>query len=233
MEIRLQKYIFVAHKQNIVSEIKNIIFDLGGVIINLDIPKTISEFNKLTNKPFESIYTQLQQTPIFDLFDKGQINETDFFIELNKSLDNPLTDKQLLDAWNAMLLDFPLHRLELLSQLKQRYRIFLLSNTNETHITRFEKDLYQQHGYKNLEPFFEKVYYSCRMGMRKPDAAIFDFVLKENSLNASETIFIDDSPQHIKGALDAGIQSYLLLSVCVLSGPTETTVIGTSNFCSK
>ncbi|MBP8033430.1 MAG: HAD family phosphatase [Bacteroidia bacterium] len=210
MEIRLQKYIFVAHKQNIVSEIKNIIFDLGGVIINLDIPKTISEFNKLTNKPFESIYTQLQQTPIFDLFDKGQINETDFFIELNKSLDNPLTDKQLLDAWNAMLLDFPIHRLELLNQLKQRYRIFLLSNTNETHITRFEDDLYQQHGYKNLEPFFEKVYYSCRIGMRKPDREIFDFVLNDNSLNASETIFIDDSPQHVEGALKTGINAYLL-----------------------
>lgn len=192
------------------SEIKNIIFDLGGVIINLDIPKTISEFNKLSANPFESIYNQLQQTPIFDLFDKGQINETNFFIELNKSLDNPLTDKQLLNAWNAMLLDFPIDRLELLNQLKNRYRIFLLSNTNETHITRFEEDLYQQHGYKNLEPFFEKVYYSCRIGMRKPDREIFDFVLKENSLNASETIFIDDSPQHIEGALKTGIKAHLL-----------------------
>jgi HAD superfamily hydrolase (TIGR01509 family) len=193
-----------------VSEIKNIIFDLGGVIINLDIPKTISEFNKLTNKPFESIYTQLHQSPIFDLFDKGQISEADFFFELNNSLDQPLTHKQLLNAWNAMLLDFPIHRLELLNQLKQRYRIFLLSNTNETHIAQFENDLYQHHGYKNLEPFFEKVYYSCRMNMRKPDREIFDFVLQENTLNASETIFIDDSPQHIEGALKTGIKAHLL-----------------------
>lgn len=192
------------------SEIKNIIFDLGGVIINLDIPKTISEFNKLTNKPFESIYTQLHQSPIFDLFDKGQISEADFFFELNNSLDQPLTHKQLLNAWNAMLLDFPIHRLELLNQLKQRYRIFLLSNTNETHIAQFENDLYQHHGYKNLEPFFEKVYYSCRMNMRKPDREIFDFVLQENTLNASETIFIDDSPQHIEGALKTGIKAHLL-----------------------
>jgi len=193
-----------------VSEIKNIIFDLGGVIINLDIPKTISEFNKLTNKPFESIYTQLHQSAIFDLFDKGQISEADFFFELNNSLDQPLTHKQLLNAWNAMLLDFPIHRLELLNQLKQRYRIFLLSNTNETHIAQFENDLYQHHGYKNLEPFFEKVYYSCRMNMRKPDREIFDFVLQENTLNASETIFIDDSPQHIEGALKTGIKAHLL-----------------------
>lgn len=192
------------------SEIKNIIFDLGGVIINLDIPKTILEFNKLSNKPFESIYNQLQQTPIFDLFDKGQISEADFFYELNNSLSQSLTHKQLLNAWNAMLLDFPIHRLELLNQLKQRYRIFLLSNTNETHITQFENDLYKQHGYKNLEPFFEKVYYSCRMNMRKPDREIFDFVLQENALNVSETIFIDDSPQHIEGALKTGINAHLL-----------------------
>lgn len=193
------------------SEIKNIIFDLGGVIINLDIPKTIAEFNKLSVVPFESIYTQLQQSPIFDLFDKGQISEADFFKELKKNLKEDVTNAQMIDAWNAMLLDFPIHRLQLLSALNLKYRIFLLSNTNETHVTQLESDLHKEHSYKNLEPFFEKVYYSCRIGMRKPDSEIFEFVLNQNKLNANETIFIDDSPQHIKGALDAGIQSYLLL----------------------
>lgn len=192
------------------SEIKNIIFDLGGVIINLDIPKTIAEYNKLSQKPFETIYTQLQQSPVFDLFDKGKISEADFFNELTKSIDSEASLDQLKFAWNAMLLDFPVHRLELLTQLKKHYRLFLLSNTNETHITTFETDLYNQHGYKNLEPFFEKVYYSCRMGMRKPDTEIFDFVLKENNLNPNETLFIDDSPQHIEGALKTGIQAKLL-----------------------
>lgn len=206
----MQKYIFVAHKQNIVREIKNIIFDLGGVIINLDIPKTISEFNKLSTIPFESIYTQLQQSPIFDLFDKGQIHEGDFFKELQKNLREEVTEKQMIDAWNSMLLDFPLHRLQMLEVLKTKYRVFLLSNTNETHVTQLEADLFKQHGYKNLESFFEQVYYSCRIGMRKPDAEIFEFVLNQNMLKSNETVFIDDSPQHVKGALDLGIQSYLL-----------------------
>lgn len=192
------------------AEIKNIIFDLGGVIINLDIPKTISEFNKISAQPFESIYTQLQQSPIFDLFDKGQIKEADFYNELKKYLKPHISEYEILNAWNAMLLDFPKHRLELLSQLKNNYRIFLLSNTNETHINQFEADLFQQHGYKNLEPFFERVYYSCRMGMRKPDTEIFETVLRENKLNSSETVFIDDSPQHIQGAIKIGITSYLL-----------------------
>lgn len=192
------------------SEIKNIIFDLGGVIINLDIPKTIDEFNKLTNKPFDSIYNQLQQSPIFDLFDKGQITEADFFSEIQKSLGSDVPHHKLLFAWNAMLLDFPLHRLELLNQLKSKYRLFLLSNTNESHVTEFENTLQKQHGYKNLEPFFEKVYYSCRMQMRKPDSEIFNYVLTHHKLNPQETLFIDDSPQHIEGALKTGIKAHYL-----------------------
>ncbi len=192
------------------SKINTIIFDLGGVIINLDINKTITEFNKLSNTPFESIYTQLQQTPIFDLFDKGLVSEHDFFSELKTFINGNATHEQIVFAWNAMLLDFPKHRLELLLKLKTKYRLFLLSNTNETHVTAFEKSLNTEHQYKNLEPFFEKVYYSCRMGMRKPDEEIFDCILKENNLNPANTLFIDDTIHHVNGALKTGIQAQLL-----------------------
>lgn len=192
-------------------EIKNIIFDLGGVIINLDTSKTISEFNKLSKLPFEAIYTQLQQSTVFDLFDKGLISESDFFAELKKVTQSKSSESELKQAWNAMLLDFPINRLSLLIKLKPQYRLFLLSNTNETHVTEFEKTLQETHQYKNLEPFFEKMYYSCRMQMRKPDIEIFDFVLTENGLNASETLFIDDSPQHVQGALKIGIKAHLLV----------------------
>lgn len=192
------------------AEVKNIIFDLGGVIINLDIHKTIIEFNKLSTTAFESIYTQLQQTELFDLFDKGEITEHNFFMQIKKAIKTEAPQSELIKAWNAMLLEFPTHRLELLKKLQPHYRLFLLSNTNETHVTEFEKTLQQTRGHNNLEPFFEKVYYSCRMGMRKPDVEIFEFVLNENKLNPAETIFIDDSPQHVEGALNAGINAYLL-----------------------
>lgn len=192
------------------QEINNIIFDLGGVIINLDIPKTISEFNKLSKTNFEAIYTQIQQSQLFDLFDKGQITEQEFINSIKANLNPNLSNSQILNAWNAMLLDFPKHRFDFLQTLKNKYRIFLLSNTNETHITAFEKILYNQHGYKNLEPFFEKTYYSCRIGMRKPDKEIFEYVLNQNNLLPKECIFIDDSPQHIIGAKNVGITSYLL-----------------------
>ena len=192
------------------GQIKNIIFDLGGVIINLDINKTIQAFNKLSNIPFETIYTQLQQTPIFDKFDKGEISESDFFDELQIALALPISKEKLIFAWNAMLLDFPKHRLDLLQKLKPNYRLFLLSNTNETHITEFEAALFKQHGYKNLETFFETVYYSCRMGKRKPIADIFDYVISNHNLNPQETLFIDDTAQHVEGALKTGMQAKLL-----------------------
>ncbi len=192
------------------KQIKNIIFDLGGVIINLDINKTIQEFNKLSKMPFESIYSQLQQTPIFDKFDKGEISDSIFFNELQKTLGLPISKEKLTFAWNAMLLDFPKNRLDLLQKLKPNYRLFLLSNTNETHITEFETILFKQHGYKNLDSFFEKVYYSCRMGKRKPNTDIFNYVLSGHNLNPEETLFIDDTIQHIEGALKTGIQAKLL-----------------------
>lgn len=192
------------------TKIKNIIFDLGGVIINLDINQTIKEFNRLSQTRFELIYTQLQQSPLFDRFDKGEISEYSFFEELQHALGTSISHQNIIHAWNAMLLDFPLRRLELLNTLKPNYRLFLLSNTNETHISEFEKRLYEQHGYKNLEPFFEKVYYSCRIGLRKPDSEIFEFVLRNHVLNAQETLFIDDSIQHVQGAKNLGINAKLL-----------------------
>jgi glucose-1-phosphatase len=191
-------------------EIKNIILDLGGVIINLDIPATIMEFNKISAIPFEDLYSQSQQIELFNAFDKGLISDFEFFTELKKHIRHNGSDEQLLAAWNAMLLDVPSHRLELLVKLKQNYNTYLLSNTNETHISAFEQALYLEHGVKNFNDYFDEVYYSCRAGMRKPDKEIFEMVLSKNKLNPEETVFIDDSVQHVKGAGQCGIKAYLL-----------------------
>jgi putative hydrolase of the HAD superfamily len=190
--------------------IKNIIFDLGGVIINLDIKKTISDFNRLSNVNFETIYTQAQQTDLFNRFDKGQLSTEQFISELKLKINYKGTDKEILDAWNAMILDIPEHRLDTLVEAKKNYTTFLLSNTCEPHIKIFENDLYLQHGVKHFEDYFDKLYYSCRMGMRKPDKEIFEFVLAENNLIASQTVFIDDSIQHVRSAGECGINSFLL-----------------------
>jgi len=192
------------------QHIKNIIFDLGGVIINLDTNKTIAEFNKLSYMPFEAIYTQAGQSELFDNFDKGQITTEEFFSELRRQIRYTGPDHELLRAWNAMLLDVPEKRLDVLVTMKQNYNTFLLSNTCEPHIAAFEHDLYLKHGVKNFNDYFDEVYYSCRLGMRKPNKEIFEFVLEKNNLKPEETVFIDDSIQHVKGAGECGISAFLL-----------------------
>ncbi len=192
------------------KDIKNIIFDLGGVIINLDIDRTIQAFNKISKSPFENYYTQSAQSDLFNLFDQGKISDYEFFTELKKQIAHEGPDEELLLAWNAMLLDVPEKRLNVLVNAKQKYNTFLLSNTCEPHIAAFESALYQTHGVKNFNDYFDEVYYSCRTGMRKPNPEIFQMVLDKNKLNASETVFIDDSPQHVKGAGEVGIKAYLL-----------------------
>jgi putative hydrolase of the HAD superfamily len=191
--------------------IKNIILDFGGVLLDLDYMRTQNAFVNLGCKKFESIYSQAQQTDLFNLFDKGEISEADFFNELKilGGLENTDTQK-VKDAWDAMLVGFPQENYLMLKELKKKYRIFLLSNTNETHITAFEKLIENICPVNEFENLFEKVYYSCWIHKRKPDAACFLHVLKDANLSLEETIFIDDSIQHIEGAKKVGIIAHFL-----------------------
>ena len=192
------------------KHIKNILFDLGGVIINLDVKKTIDEFNRVSNLPFESIYTQTKQSQLFSDFEKGKISGAVLFKQIKKELNYKGNEISLLYAWNAMLQDVPEERLDTLVEAKQNYNTYLLSNTNEVHIADFEYNLYHMHGVKNFEDYFDRTYYSCRVGLRKPEKEIFEMILNQNKILASETVFIDDSIQHVKGAGACGINAYLL-----------------------
>lgn len=192
------------------NQVKNIIFDLGGVLINLDYKRTAAAFAQLGIVSFDSIYSQKKQEHLFDDFEKGTLSEAAFRDQIRQHLQNPVSDDEIDNAWNAMLLDIPGERIQLLQQLKSKYRIFLLSNTNAIHVKSFSSALVQRHGTPILENIFERVYYSCFMKMRKPDAEIFNHVLMENDLEKSSTIFIDDSAQHVEGASKTGIPSYLL-----------------------
>ncbi|MCS6833926.1 MAG: HAD-IA family hydrolase, partial [Flammeovirgaceae bacterium] len=126
--------------------------------------------------------------------------------ELKSFLELSIEDHVLDEAWNAMLLDIPAERLQLLGELQKKKKIFLLSNTNAIHKEAFDKKL-QQHGYSTLDVFFEKAYYSHLVGDRKPNASIFERVLQENQLNPQTTLFIDDTYQHIAGAKSVGLQT--------------------------
>lgn len=192
------------------SSFDTIIFDLGGVVINLDYHKTTRAFEALGLENFGEMYSQAAQSGLFDDFEKGKCSIPFFINKLLDYLPTGTSANQVVEAWNAMILDFPIENLQLLERLKSSHRIFLLSNTNEIHIQKVHQHLQLVSPHKTLQPYFEKVYFSSDIGMRKPDAEIFEFVITENNLNPSKTLFIDDTRQHIIGAQKVGVQTYHL-----------------------
>jgi HAD superfamily hydrolase (TIGR01509 family) len=188
------------------STIKNIIFDLGGVLLNISYSKTAEAFKKLGVQNFDEVYSQAKQTSLFDDFETGKISSDNFSIEVKNLLGLSCTHDAIKSAWNAMLLDFPIERMDLLKRLKDKYNIVLLSNTNEIHKTAFNKILYEQHRLKSLDEIFSKTFYSHEIQLRKPNTDCFEFVLTNCNFNKDETVFFDDSEQHIKGAEFTGIK---------------------------
>ena len=192
------------------TEIKSIIFDLGGVILNLDYSKTEDEFKKIGVLHFKELYSQKKQTVLFDDFEKGKIKPEEFISSFKESENLKIKEIDFINAWNAMLLEIPIKKLQFIGGLKKDYKIFLLSNTNEIHIKKFEDDLKKNNMLEQFYKCFDEIYYSSRMGKRKPDENCFNQVLEENGLMAENTFFIDDSIQHIKGAVKAGIKTFHL-----------------------
>lgn len=192
------------------KNIRHIILDLGGVIINIDYKKTAQAFIDLGINDFAERYSQLQQTDIFNQLETGKIGKDEFIAALKQLTGNEITEQQIIDAWNAMLLDIPLRRLQILQQLQLHFDLFLLSNTNEIHEEAFNKILKGVCGFNSMGVFFDKVYYSHRVGMRKPDVEIFQHILDETGINPEKTLFVDDSPQHIEAAKTLGIQTIYL-----------------------
>jgi glucose-1-phosphatase len=193
------------------KQIKNIIFDLGGVIINLDTKRTIRAFDSISEVPFAELYSGSgPQAEIFNLFDKGLVSEDEFFNVLRHEINFKGPNEDLLNAWNAMLMDVPEERLDMLVKVKQHYNSYLLSNTCEPHISNFEAALYDRHGVRNFNDYFDKVFYSCRIGLRKPDKEIFEYVLKKTGMRPEETVFIDDTDIHVQSAASCGINAFRL-----------------------
>ena len=190
---------------------KNIIFDLGGVIINIDYFKTEQMFvdNGIAN--FGELFSQMKQSDLFDRLETGKIGELDFYNELRSVAESDISDGVIKDCWNAMLLDIPKERLDLLSKLKEEgYRIFLFSNTNIIHLVAFNQIAKEQHGLENLDGFFETAYYSHEFGRRKPHAESFQAILDKESLKPEDTLFIDDTMMHVEGARKTGMLAHFL-----------------------
>jgi putative hydrolase of the HAD superfamily len=190
--------------------IKNIIFDMGGVLLNLDFKSTQDAFRNLGMNNIDELFRHGHTASFFKEYEKGTLSDEEFIREAKAFLKQDVSDGQVIDAWNAMLLDFPADRISFVEQLKQGYRIFLLSNTNAIHYRCFQATYRDAYGGKSFNDLFERAYYSHLIKFHKPDTRAYQLVLDENRLLPEETMFIDDSFANVEAAEQVGIRGYFL-----------------------
>ena len=190
--------------------IENIIFDLGGVIINLNNKLTENAFVQLGAKDFNQFFGHGFAASFFKEYEVGKISDEEFINNVKQLGElSKHDDEKIINAWNVMLLDFPKERIELIKELGKRYHIFLFSNTNGLHYEAVRK-IYHDTFNDEMDDLFEKTYYSHTHQMRKPDVSSYQFIINENKLKASSTLFVDDAFVNIEGAINAGLQGLYL-----------------------
>jgi len=186
------------------SETRNIIFDLGGVLLNINPLLSLNEFAVISGIAQEELKIRLANERVFEKFDTGSISPDEFRSDLCRIMGKKVTDAEIDHAWNMLLLDFPLHRVQLLQQLRKNYRVYLLSNTNSIHFIQYTAEFYEKYGIQ-MTDLFDRLFVSYEIGMHKPDEGIYTYVLKVEGLNPTECVFIDDSLPNIEAAAKLGI----------------------------
>lgn len=194
--------------KELLDSVSTLIFDLGGVVINLSYQATYDEFAKLSNKSAEEVAALAQQLEEFKQYEMGKMEDAAFRDFVRKNIGIAAMDEEIDRAWNAMLLDIPIQRLEILQRLRSTHQVFLLSNTNAIHLRAFNKTVKQVSNHDSLDFCFDKLYYSHELGLRKPDVAIYEHVLTEMELIPSKTLFFDDLLPNLTGASQAGLQTH-------------------------
>ena len=189
--------------------IKNLIFDLGGVILDLSVDQTMEQFSALSGLDKQRVKDLYASTPGFEDYEKGLMNDKDFRDFVRHVFSVQSSDDEIDKCWTAMLLGLPIRKLNLLQALKENFSVYLLSNTNNIHINYINQIMLPgiTHPGNSLDSYFHRAYYSHIMKKRKPNADIFEQVLNENSLLANETLFLDDNLPNIEGAKKIGIQT--------------------------
>ena len=192
------------------QNIKNIIFDLGGIFLKIDFSKTEKAFADL-GVQFNDFYSQHHASELFELLETGKISPEEFHDSFVEETGLHLSYEELKNAWTALLVDFPIERLQWLQEIGKRYKIFLFSNTNKIHYDVFTEMFHEQTGFKDFNKLFVKTYYSHEMGLRKPYPESYLYILNEQQLRPEETLFIDDTLKNIEGAKQVGLQTIHLV----------------------
>ncbi len=186
---------------------KNIIFDLGNVVVDINLNNCVEAFKKLGYKGEGNFLNTYKQTGVFGDLEVGKIGREEFTANIKNLLNPEVTDKEIIAAWNAIILDYKAERIEAILELKKTYNVYLLSNTNEIHID-FCGNKVPHVG--SLDNLFHKTYYSHEMGKAKPNKDIFEELLEDAGIKANETVFFDDSSANVAAAQELGIDSYVI-----------------------
>ena len=192
------------------AEIKNIIFDLGAVLIDIDFNRVNNSFLELGISNFNNQYSQLLANKLFENLEMGKISVEDFYNAIQNQSSKPLQESDIKKAWNSIMGNFRIESMKKVQELSQYYNVFLLSNTNAIHFEEIMSIANMQLG-AELDAFFKKTYYSFKIGMRKPNENIYNYVLRDALIKAEETFFIDDTAPNIETAKRMGFITHLLL----------------------
>lgn len=188
------------------NNIKNIVFDLGGVLIDLDFPRAMKAFEQAGLKDIAKDVQDFNRKGIFMDIELGNITSEEFLQAICQRSERPMTLQEAADYWNLILIDILQEKLDLILELRKQYPVYLLSNTNRPHWDFICKQSFNARGHR-LEDYFVKVFLSFEMHLAKPDKAIFEQMLAESGLNPEETLFIDDSEANCKAAQEVGIRT--------------------------
>lgn len=192
------------------EKIENVIFDLGGVLLDIDFKQTALAFEKIGIADFNKLFSSIKPNPIYYDFEKGLVHPDDFRKLIKQEIKLNVSDQDFDFAWNALLGNYTDERLKIALELKKTHRTFLLSNTNIIHCWNYTENLKTNHNIEKLDHLFEKAYFSFDVKMRKPDAEIYEFVLQDSKLKAEKTLFIDDFIENIEAAKKLGIKTFHL-----------------------
>ena len=192
------------------ATIKNIIFDLGGVFVDVDYSKTRQAFIDLGIINFDDFYQQSFSNPLFAQLEKGLISPETFYNHFREATATGLSDEAIKTAWNAMLGSFRVNSLAILPTIKQQFKTYLLSNTNAIHYEAINDIYRHQFGSNHFDDHFHRAYYSHLYHQRKPDVIAYEVILAENNLKKEETLFVDDTMKNIAGAKAAGLQTLFI-----------------------
>lgn len=193
---------------SLIQGIDAIIFDIGNVLIDLDYPQVIRQLSRRAQKNQHNLDKLVVDSKVLRAFELGQIGPDRFREEVAKLLGCKLAESEFEQIWNSMLKEVSRERMSKILKIKQRYKTYILSNTNLTHELAFEEKVLEATGRPSIRDFVEQAFFSHEIGMRKPDAECFEFVIDEIDLYPSRMLFLDDRLENVQAAKKAGMKSF-------------------------